>query len=257
MRKKTFLSEPDWMTIPFQETRKTPFHQMLDILLSSPELMDRAELIKRERVLERRLELCLGMADTCWNIERKMQRLYSNLEAVATGQLYWPSVSSYSALDDQYPFSTKLEFVDRGIGLTLTLYWAALTVLWSGMCELYELIDRLMAEEQDMTAASRSTDTWPDLESTARKIGQRPLDHRTQFIMPARKVCQSVEYFMNDDFSLAVLLAPLGMISHILPCWPGFEAEMQWTRRALVKIQQRGVELARHFPEQVVIGGPS
>jgi hypothetical protein len=252
MRKKTFLSEEAWMTIPFSETPKTPFHQMLDILLLSPELMDRAEQLGREQVPERKLRLCLEMVDTCWKLDERMEAFYSTLEYTISGQLYWHSESSYGPLD-QYPFSTKLEFIDSGVGVTITLWWAALVLLWSGMCELYELIDTIMAQGQVMKGRLRPADTWPDFDAIACRIQLRPLGHRSQFITPAQNVCRAVEFLMNDDISLAVLLAPLSMIAQVLPAWPGFESEVQWARVALGKIRQRGVELARYFPEQVVI----
>jgi hypothetical protein len=254
MRKKTFLLEPEWMTIPFMKNPKLPFHELLDILLQSPALMDRGEEIKQETNPHEKLRLSLKMVETTWELDEELEAFYKRLQIIMNAPLYWPvpneSAQTHNGESlEPYQFEYNLHFLDVRLGSQLMLFWAAQVLLFSGMCELYELIDQLLLG----IAPHRPTELWPDFDAIASRINQPPLGHRTEFIIQARQVCQSVEFCVGDFLALPVVIAPLSIISQILLCWPGYEREVAWARKALVKVRLRGVEMARHFPSPVIL----
>jgi len=250
MRKKTFVSESEWMTIPFAIHPKVPFHRLLDTLLKTPSLMDRGEDIARETCAEEKLRLCLDMAKTCWDLDNELECFYSNLKALSDGPLFWPV-----AVDNQdhYPFSFNLAFPESRIGTTLMLYWATLTILWSGMYTLYILIETLISIKNNITPLNIPEGSQPDFEEIASRINLPPLKHRTEFITLARNICRSVDFCIEDPFTLPIMIPPLSVISSILNTWPEFDPEIQFAHRALERIRKRGVEMARYFPEPVEV----
>jgi hypothetical protein len=254
MRKETFVGEPDWMTIPFEKQPKLPFHQLLDTLLKTPLLMNRAEKIKRETRPDRKLKLCLDMADTCWELDEELSNFYSHLETVHEGPLFWTVVADdHDDYDDDFPFSYRLAFPDSRLGTTVMVYWGALSILWSGSCELYKLIEQLTSIKNNVTPLTSPDEPWPDFDEVAKRINLPPLKHRTEFITLARNICRSVDSCMGEFFTLPVIIAPLSIISDILHSWPGYEQEIQWALKALQRIGKMGVQIARSFPERVEI----
>ena len=75
-----------------------------------------------------------------------------------------------------------------------------------------------------------------------------PLEHRRDFLALVRHICQSVEYCTRDDLTLSTAMAPLNIIINILVQCQGYERELEWTRRALERLRQRGVEMVKYLP---------
>lgn len=259
MRKKTYLSEPEWMSIPFEVHPKMPWQHLIDILLECPELMDRAVDIKTAEDPKRKLKLALDMNHTCWDLDRRLQEFFDRLVGLIGASLFWsvPLPEEGKVLfGETYPFDKSLEFHDPWTGTTLVLYWATLCILYSGMCELYFLIDSLMSNEANdsfIPPPFKDFSDWPDFSGILSRTGLPPLDHRTDWIDLARNVCQSVEYCLKDELSMPTLIAPLSMVSHIVDCWDDYRTEYEWCQQGIQMIRRRGVELARLFPEQVIL----
>jgi len=244
------------MEIPFAVNPKAPQQKLFDILLQAPTLMERADRIQTEFCLQTKLDLCFAMAKSIWELDAELEVFYSDLAAQADGPLYWPILCSESSEDGEvkvYPFPIRLEFIDQRLGALLMIFWASQVVMWSGLCDLYYLIDRLkLIEIGIMPDTPHSKPKLEDMDAIAQRIHLPLVEHRKEFIVPTRNVCHSVEYVLaHDHLSLPAIIAPLNMISQVMADWPGCEPEVEWARKCQGRLYKQGVKLAKHYDPAV------
>jgi hypothetical protein len=103
---------------------KTPFDQLLDLMLEAPALMSRAETLVRMDCLNQKLQECLDLVNVCLRVNQDLEKLYSDLETSVDGPLSWPATEktakSESEIDNPVPI--EFHFIDIRIGTTLIFY---------------------------------------------------------------------------------------------------------------------------------------
>jgi hypothetical protein len=257
MRKETFLSNPEWREIPFSETELTPLDKLLDQILEAPAIMSLADELEKMKSPEEVLGKAVEIGKLCWKLDSNLQEFYDEIEASANGPMYWPLFATARVVaedeqDEPNLFPVHYQFPDFRIATTLIFYWSTQLLLYSGMCHLYQLYDELGQ------AAKASEDGSPSAtppEDFVQSLGLGQLEHRTDFLTPARHVCQSVEYCLADDLGFSVLLGPLNIVINIMVEWPGHEREVKWAKDSLERLRRRGLEIVRFLPRHVDIDG--
>ena len=215
--------------------------------------MCRADKLDRMKSPKMQLRELLIIIKELWRLDGNMHQFHDDLRARANGPLYWPvfattrkKVQDLDNEDDRELFPLDYHFIDTKVGTTMILYWAAMTTLWSGMCQIYHHIDRLV---EGLTAAGLDLSDLGEDGVAPSTANLPPLDKRTGFISLAHNVFQSVEFCTRDTFGLPFTTAPLNMLVHILSDHPEYVRETEWAKSQLEQILQRGVIMVKYLPK--------
>lgn len=228
----TYLAEPAWMQMPWAESAKRPFDRVVDCLAHAPEILKETDKLRHLRPMEQ-LVLANKVVSQCWDLDWALQKCYEELQLAAIGPLYWPTLSRNedpTGVGGQGKlFPVAYEFPDVQTASTLMMYWASVVMLWSGLCNLYQLIDSIINHE---STEERQSHDLPSLE------------HRTDFLSTAWHVCRSVEYCMQKEMmTLGTLVAstPLAIVLETLRDHPHCRREVAWMRAAMDQLRDRGL----------------
>ena len=140
---------------------------------------------------------------------------------------------------------------------TVMFYWATALILWSGLCQLYQAIYKLDLSCREIdcfcfTCDQKTLHADGNTDSYLHKfdLSKLPsLDHRANFPLLARNICQSVEYCMQESmgqFGAFSAAAPLAIALENLKNIPGCSREGAWARAAMAKIVGRGLRLLKY-----------
>lgn len=233
----TYLSDPIWMEVPFMKTGKRPADRIADCLAQAPIIFNQTDRLRQLQPMEQ-LELANKLASQCWDLDWSMQKCYEELRLLVDGPLYWSELSrSGSSMDDTDQtnlFPVAYRFPNIKVASTLMIYWATLVMLWSGLNNLYRLIDGVVNDEAE---AERQELDLPSLE------------HRSDFLSMAWHVCRSVDYCMQKEMMTVgslVVATPLAMVIGMLRDNPQCQREVSWMRAALIRARGRGLRILEH-----------
>ncbi|KAL9608092.1 MAG: hypothetical protein Q9167_007054 [Letrouitia subvulpina] len=229
--RSTYLSEPDWATIPFEESGKDLWNQVLDYVARAPRILGQTDKFKYIPIIAR-LPLTLEIIDECWKIDAELEKLEQKLNANMQEPPYTIQISAMaerfsSNLSISNAFPTVFYFPNLRMASTMILYWAILLILWTGMSALYTQVT--IIKMMDPSAAS---------------VELPFLGHRTGFIAVARNILQSFEYCMQDsmrEMGPSTLAAPLDIVVETLKDYPQYSQEVAWAEEALGIISQRSL----------------
>lgn len=228
----TYLSDKTWLTLPWKHNPKTRFDELLDIVSEAPAIFRRADDFESLDP-QQKLNAACAVIEDCWKVDGTLQKFLKELETASLGPLYWPEPSKKSAIQDAEEFTSfpaAYRFPDVQTGKTMVLYWAVLTMLWTGMTRLYYLV---MALRQ----AGVSTPDSYELP---------PLEHRAEFITQVRNLLQSVEYMMQDKtlgLGPQSIVAPLSITVETIRDFPQYAREVTWAEEVLDEIRGRGLQI--------------
>jgi hypothetical protein len=225
---------------------------VLDLLLEAPLIIRKSDQVSRIDK-ERRVPFLVELLQDCITLDDKIQDLLLEFELSAGGLLYWAVPSKLAVVtevldapvDSDELSSLSYEFPTVQTGTTMMLCWAGLTILWSGVCHIYESISHLTTLSPTVDGKLEGQFNTDGYSQTF----QIPLSTRfTGFPTLARNVCQSVEFCLRDEMSAPTMIAPLAMVVDGLSSWPGFDKEVAWARSQLLDIQNRGMNIVKYLP---------
>lgn len=266
MRQPNFLSEPRWMEGPWKDSPKRLLDRLVDCLALAPGIFKQSDDFRNLRS-RRLLESALDIARQCWQLDAALQSIYDDLERETPGPLYWSVLSEDDnpADDPEHGkvFPVAYQFPDLKMASTLMMYWAITVMLWSGMCGLYQFIATIEVDALDAyclgypnclrepDSACHCADLIMTSAGSLRFDLSRlpPLGHRTDFLSPARNVCQAVEYCLKNSVLMGgafVVSAPLNIVFDTVKHDTRFARETAWMRAALEKVQKRGLRILKY-----------
>jgi hypothetical protein len=228
----TYLSEEIWRTLPWRYNPKTRFDKLLDIVSKAPAIYRQADDFEILGPQEKLIGACAVIKD-CWKVNNTMQRFYEESDAASSRSLYWEEPSTQSLvrnIEDLTIFPTVYHFPDIEVGKAMVFYWAALTMLWTGMMRLYLLVGAL----KQAGFSAPEVDELP------------PLGECTDFITPARNVLRSVEYMLQDKLlglGPQSVVAPLSIVVETIKDLPQYAREVAWADEVLDEIKGRGLQI--------------
>lgn len=79
------------------------------------------------------------------------------------------------------------------------------------------------------------------------KLGLPEPGHSWDFIITARRVCQSVSYCMREDMGKRVCVAPLSIVVDALRPWGKYEKEIDWAEAKLEEVLRSGMKIVRYL----------
>ena len=250
MTKSTFLDQPEWMTVPFSAKPKQPLDKFIDVFLEGFKLLGEGENLAK-MPLHLRFAKGIELLKACWKFDNDMEEFYRDLKASSDTPIFWPVLS---AKQDDWGHSdtlatTTFEFADIGIALPMMLYWASLTMVWSGMTDLYDMVDSFVEQFNPVSIPSIPGRAMRN--PVYEKLGIPERGHCGDFIVTARKVCQSVGYCMRHELGKRAAVAPLAMVRDtLLSSSPKYDETIDWIEARLMEIQSDGMNIARYLPIQ-------
>lgn len=233
------------MEYPWDGKLKTPFTQIVDCLAQAPEILKRVHLLFSLDQNER-FEICFTLIHECWHIDEKLDVILHRMQEVTLHPLYWQVqsrmylLSESESLEDFFPVA--FHFTNLETANSLILLWAIRVMLWSGLCNLYRLLDPgSLVPDSTTTPVLSSIPGLRDL--------LRPLGHRGDCTTMIHHVCQSVEYILRQETLLSGPLSvtpALGIVLESLKGQPRFWKEVAWLRAAIDIVRQRGLRLLKY-----------
>lgn len=269
-RRSTYLSDPDWMEVPWSNVPKTPFHQLLDIMVALPSIIEQGHHM-RGLTSTSRLLTALEIIDRCWKMDAKLSQFYKELEKKSLGPLYWPELSNEENPSDDIQlgkvFPVAFHFLNPRTAHICMLYWATLIILWSGLSYMYKILATMRVDEilkniahycDENCSIASSKDAICKRKDQARKLRLAfsdlehlpPLEHRRDVVSIGRNICQSLEYcLLAEPRRLGPGLAyfPLKVAIEAFNDYPNCSRELLWAKSAMEKVSGRGIRLLKYL----------
>lgn len=246
----TYLSDPEWLELPWQGNPKKLRDKLLDVFAEGVNMIAEAEKLGELRDTGF-LEAAVQISHRCWKVDAKLQEIYADLERSTLGPLYWPEFSTINNPADEPHlgrlFPVAFQFLNLKTAATCILYWTLCIITWSAMNKLYPAI--YYVNESIRTASSGdSTCNGASLQSfDARQLP--PLEHRADIMEMIRNVCQAVEFCMQEEMGNVGpknIIFPVQVVIENLLGRPKYTRELVWAKAALEMIQERGFRIARY-----------
>ena len=217
-RKACFLSEPQWLTIPWRNNPKNMLHRLVDVMVFLPVKMENYDTLESNLCLdmEQRQSGRQSLLLKCNRLCEQLQEWYTQLCDAANGGPLWNvSISD----DSSYPFPLLFSFDEPLLGYAITLYWTCSLIIHGTILQLQHLLN------QDLAG--------PNKEETL-------LDHINPE-MYALNIAQAISYFLHPDMGALgpnMALFPLGMVVGFFaaPSRPCFVADWINMESANLKI---------------------
>jgi hypothetical protein len=178
---------------------------------------------------------------------------FAQFEATVAGPLSYPELSRVNSTADSPElgkvFPVAFYFPAFIVAQTLVFYWIALIIVHAHMCLMYENLARLVAlletVKDDISCTCSDTD---DNDSAA---AMTCLRHFAVELLPPRNICQSVEYFLQDQMRgvgpVSVLPALLIVNAYRRYASGDWSRETLWINDMVGKIQGKGNEIAGYI----------
>ncbi|KAJ5645727.1 hypothetical protein N7507_011738 [Penicillium longicatenatum] len=228
----TILFDSTWMEQPWVVYTNSPLDCITDCFAHVPGILERVRKLPTLSA-NQQLGLLYDLVHECWQVDNQLNIIHDGIIKSAPGPLYWlvPSQQSFLAHDDSvaglFPF--VFCFSNIQTARTLTLLWATRSMLWTGLCNLYNYANFLAAGSCKFITDESSLP---------------PLGHREDYVSMACHVCQSVEYFLQNEMLLAgpISVSP-ALVIVLDSLQQGYHPqEVTWLRATLDVIRRKGLQ---------------
>src|SRR5450432_1539700 len=88
-RKATFLADPEWYTVPWENIPKSDMDLLFDIQVLLPGIFEREERLEKLPPSANRRQQAKELLDYCAEVDKKFQDWYDGLHARAKKPLFW------------------------------------------------------------------------------------------------------------------------------------------------------------------------
>ena len=230
------------MEQPWAEIPKRSHDQVTDCLAQAPMILERMRSLPHLSLIQQ-VDLLHHLIHEYWQIDKQLDDTYNEMRESTLDVLYWRVLSQTEPLvDSENLFPVVFCFQNAQIAATLMLLWATRTMLWSGLSNMYQHLERITKLEKSSCVALE-----PELDqgSASEVMGTlNPIDRCGEYLSVAHRVCQSVEYFLKDGMLLAGPLSvspSLGIVLDSLRNRAGHGQEIAWIQAALGLVRRKGL----------------
>ncbi|KAK9774034.1 putative C6 zinc finger domain-containing protein [Seiridium cardinale] len=246
---ETFFSEPEWITTPWNMTRKDPYDQVMDLLFEVSTILRQSDRLSEEKDQSLLHNHLCGHIAKYHDIECSLRTMYRSFEESISGPLYWAELSNIvSSADDSVSgklFPVSFQFPSFTVAHFLAMYWTAMMVTHLQLMLVYTRLARV-----ESTTAGDSkflAHTWPSV--TGRRShpsispSLRADEHIIEFGSMVKNICQSVEFFLQDDMGGFGRIVILSQIHGSLDCMQSnreeWSNEIKWVLELIQRIEER------------------
>ncbi|KAJ5751093.1 hypothetical protein N7533_008121 [Penicillium manginii] len=250
----TILFDPLWMDGPWKESPKTHLDRVIDCLVAAPGILERVPLLAYLDP-HQQAELVLELVDECWQVDNKLDMIDSEIQSSSLSPLYTTVPSQINPLADQDDcinmFPLAFSFSEPAISSALILLWATRSMLWSGLGGLYKHYEMLRGYYSVNSALLNEHTSICEHSGSMKCLPA--LEHREDYLSMAHNVCQSIEYFLQDDMGMigALSVTPaIGLVLDALKNWPNNSEESKWLHASLGFIGRKGARVLDYYTRQ-------
>ncbi|KAI8957371.1 hypothetical protein F5Y11DRAFT_363876 [Daldinia sp. FL1419] len=237
-RQPTFLCSPEWTVVPWEQHPRTPFDDLLDIVVLLPSIFSQASSVTSPDASVSRRVKAKEFLDCCVNIERQFGIWYSVLHqrvGESGSMLYW--TTDATTTDTHVPFSSVFNFPSPLIGLVHVYYWA---VLISFHQCIYVMLNTFFESE-----GKGSLDGPSMLPETPSGIDIHKYQPAHTRIL-AENVCRSLDFTLQTTGQPDLLAAPLCVVKEFYEGIGHFgdgELERLWCTGFQGRLEAKGREI--------------
>lgn len=196
--------------------------------------------------------LCSGLHDIIEKyseIDAVLQRLYANFDQSISGPLYWAALSTLdSCLDNDKhgkAFPVSFHFPNFSIALIVATYWSNMMVVHIQLMYAYAKLAAIKSPETipDETHDTQGSTSADKRTYEAVQFYQRSREHASKWTTMAKNICQSGEYFMQDNMGAHGALYIITLLSGCYSCFrnaPGdWSREINWITEFMCRIKKK------------------
>jgi hypothetical protein len=248
-RRQTFLSRPEWLERPWKSITKTPYDELINWLFSLPDVIGQFDAVAQETD---HTKLRAGLHDIIEKyseIDTVLQRLYANFDQSVSGPLYWAALSTLDSCvdNDQHgkAFPVSFHFPNFSIALIVATYWSNMMVVHIQLMYVYAKLAAVESPE-DISGGAQDTQcsTAADSKSyEAMQFYERSREHASKWTTMAKNICQSGEYFMQDNMGAHGALSIITLLSGCYSCFENspsdWSREINWIAEYMCRIKKK------------------
>lgn len=199
-RTQTFLSEPPWLTAPFELHPKSIFDQLLDVISLLPSFLQRFDhIVLQEQTMARRLQ-AQDLLANCINLQNQLDAWYSSVATSPQGEgAFWISSTDPSSI----PFADTFGFRDGLTAISFIYYWTAQLLF-------YPVIERLYWTIFEPVVDGPFPQTMPILPGPLQINPARYA--RKEAREMAGNVCRSFDFALERTLQPDILAVPLFVV---------------------------------------------
>ncbi|KAG5813380.1 hypothetical protein H9Q74_003272 [Fusarium xylarioides] len=246
------LAKPTWMEGPWVSKSKTMHDILLDIFLKVPKLLSQARAVMSSMHSELSLTAGLETLTGLLALNNELSKWLESYQYLYP-TLYWPQLSTSNSSTDSeelgrlYPVS--FQFLSYHVAETMVLHWTVQILLHASISSLCtrltssETKELTCFEVDDVSLKGGDHMSLADIQHTIETSGFVSWPETS-----ARYICQSVEYFFQEEFrsmGAGAVLSPLLVVKAcLIRSAQNFSREIAWIDEAIRRIQGNGAELA-------------
>ncbi|KAK7430069.1 hypothetical protein QQZ08_003460 [Neonectria magnoliae] len=241
-RRDTFLSTPEWRTVPWQSHPKSSLDHLFDLILFLPSILAHTDqIIPLEATLNRRGR-AQGLLEHCLSLEKKFE-LWLNVANQPTPDhpvAYW--AEELTSPGGLIPFSNSYIFKDSHTGLAFLYYWMAQIPFHRCIEGLHRIIFQPVIDAYP--------DMWPDLPPDL-QIDVGRYQHGREF---AADICRGLDSVLDStvqpDVVIAPMMAALDFYKEINSTSQDGLMEMMWLDNFRGRVVEKGQHVASVLERQ-------
>lgn len=187
-RRETFLSEPEWTSLPWKNHKKSSLDSLFDIMLRLPPVfMQTDSLVPQAPSVERRYK-AQGLLQNCLMLERQFAGWLSQSMG---------SAERFQAMETAAAFTNVYEFHDELTAFTMLYYWMSQILFHRCILDLCAVIDQPVLDAY--------TGVWLALPNTVQVDPAQYHDGREL----ATKICRGLDSALLRTSQPDMLVAPM------------------------------------------------
>ncbi|KAF5258302.1 hypothetical protein FOXYS1_11124 [Fusarium oxysporum] len=195
-RQDTFLSSPDWKTVPWQRHPKSLLDHLLDLVLLLPAIFSQVDqIVPSEPTLHRRHSAQQLLRD-CLSLERHLDAWFqmANRPSFEHPVAYW--TEELISPGGLIPFTNSYAFRDANTGLAFLYYWMTQILFHQCIESLHRAIYQPVIDAYP--------NMWPDLPFDL-QIDLNRYQHGRMF---AADICRGLDSVLHDTVQPDMLIMP-------------------------------------------------
>jgi len=268
-RKSTFLADPEWCTVPWENIPKSPMDHLFDIMVQLPNIFERAERLHNYPPSIARTLKAKDLLHNCTYVDNQFAKWYNELHESAEGPLFWTKPKhqeydrqGYSEADSA--FLEIFEFTTLRVSLLHMYYWSSLCLFYRTVQQIHTVLFPTQSgsstpipgfyNNSPFTQQESSTSTYhaqgspsshfpgPQIESLNPKFQDSAIE------VFAGNICRSLEYGLNETTSF------IGPDCCAFPLWNALQfyckypgPELDWCGKMLDRLKEAGFAFAREM----------
>jgi hypothetical protein len=225
LRKASPMSEEIWVSSPWHELTRGPTHEVLDLMVHIPSVMEDADVLRQPSDVFVTVEKATALAAKCRQLATELERWHEIQEKNSAGPRSWeePSIlqsrSSGMFPDERgFPIKHRLCFSDLTVAHSEMLYWTSLLLLYSTHSMACRWLKETLGTVYDVLPSADDAFSHPQHVS----------------LQPASRSCalnigKSLEFFIRPEMGGAII----GLIAFPMSVAMGYfeychEPELAW-----------------------------